>query len=102
MSRAELKRALLVAGAFIFNPPGWIPAWTTLAFVVTCGWLLQAAALSPSIDIARVQAATEIYRKTVDMYVTTLSVWLGYRGIGGIVEAARAVYELRAQKGTPP
>lgn len=92
-----MRSAAAAFAAFALNPPGWIPAWISLAFVLASGWMLQAAALSSAIELARVTLALEIYKVSKEMYVTTLSIWLGYRGLGGIVEAFRAVRELRSR-----
>lgn len=96
MSRAELRAGAVAFAAYLANPPGWIPAWATLAFLIATGWRLQLAALSADVALERVTAALAFFKEAREMYVTTLSVWLGYRGVGGIVEAFKAVLEARA------
>lgn len=98
MSREEVRSALGAFAIFALSPPGWIPAWGTLIFTLIIGWDIQAAALHSEIEIARIQLSLEVYKVTKDLQVASLAVWLGYRGIGGIIEAFRAVFELRKEK----
>lgn len=101
MSRGELWAGVRAAAVYLSNPPGWIPAWATLAFVMALGWGIQTAALATDVDLQRLAAAQSAYNVTVEMYKVTLATWLGYRGLGSIVEAIGAVRELRRASQPP-
>lgn len=102
MSRGEIKTAVGTFFAFILSPPGWIPAWATLALIAVFGWRIQVATLDGSLALDRIAAAQATYTTTVEMYKATLTVWLGYRGIGGLVEAIQSVMALRAARKSDP
>ena len=96
MSRAELKAAGVAFVAFVTDPPGWIPAWILTAHCILLQHAVAAAALYTNLELARLEFALKVVSVQADVYKTVLGLWLGYKGIGGIVSATRAVLELRA------
>lgn len=77
-----LGSSLRAIAAVLLDPPGWIPAWVLTGVLV---WLVVGAA-----EGAGSPAKLESARLLADVYKTVLAVWLGYKGLGGIVGVLKA------------
>lgn len=78
-----MKRFLSALVAVLLDPPGWIPAWTTTAVLLALAWrgMQEPAALEP-------------LRIVADVLKTTLTVWLGYKGLRAFPDLVGSLREL--------